>query len=69
MANEEAEIPQYRIERIATGEEIHQAVINVLRRMMFLPIKKTSRQAYNETVAKLPIPHPNSAVVKGSACD
>jgi len=46
------EIRQHTIDRIATGEEIHQMVKNVLRRMLCLPILRTSKQAYSETLKK-----------------
>jgi hypothetical protein len=43
--------PRYRIERRATDAELWQWFINCLRRLFFLPIKKTSEQRKQEVLA------------------
>ena len=37
--------PQYRIDRMATEAALWQGLVNVLRRLLFLPIRRTSREA------------------------
>ena len=44
--------PVYRIQRIASCEASNQQVLNVLRRLIGLPIKRTSRQAEIDELAK-----------------
>ena len=43
--------PRYRIGRRATDAELWQWFINCLRRLFFLPIKKTSEQRKQEVLA------------------
>ncbi len=38
-------IPPYRIERMATDEEAWQGMVNAVRRLLFLPIKRTVAEA------------------------
>ena len=44
--------PVYRIQQIASCEASNQQVLNVLRRLIGLPIKRTSRQAETDELAK-----------------
>ncbi len=41
-------IPPYRIERMATDEEAWQGMVNAVRRLLFLPVLKTAKQAGDE---------------------
>jgi hypothetical protein len=45
------DIPAYRAQRIASEEEAWQWLVNLARRLFFLPILKTSEQRYRETLA------------------
>ena len=44
-------MPRYRAELFAEGEALNQAIDNFLRRIVFLPIKKTSHERRREVLA------------------
>ena len=68
------DIPAYRAQRIATEDEAEQWIINLCRRLLFLPVLKTGAERYREALCKFDyhayrwVFDPKSWVISGEIC-